>query len=181
MRIKVEQQDNGMWLAEMPESSALLAWGDTREAALLNLQLLNARLNTASVRPQTSDIDHPRDDWANQIHMVLCALFPIIFFFLALLVFKWPAEIAAMLCFIIGVASMFVLTPLTGWIYFFIARIRYGEVPRMTRVHTTDAGCSSLIFVIFFLILFPVVQKAREKAIKRRNSNAIHQREKPRQ
>lgn len=166
MRIKVEQQENGMWLAENLDASGLLAWGDTPKEAVENLRFLESRLSADPARTREPGADYSKDDLPNKIHMALCGIVPLVIFFLALFVFKLSSPIAAFLCFVSGVASMFVLTPLTALIYLGVARIKYGEVPNGVRVYTTDAGCSSLAFVIIFLLMFGAMSQIRRETRK---------------
>lgn len=112
--------------------------------------------------------------------MILCALVPIGIFFLCYRTAGFSFNVAATICVVCGTVSMVALLPLTGLIYFGIVKLSRGEFSdNDVTVHSTDSGCSSLIFVVLFLMFFPVFEKAREKAVKRQNPNAIHQQTKP--
>ena len=173
--INVELQDDGQWLAEMPALPGVMALGETREAAIENLQALALRLS-ASTSPAQRQIPAKRDELPDKIHMVLCALFPLGAFFLGLLL-GWPYSIAAGVCLLGAIASMFVLTPLTATIYAGITKIRTGQIPSDIRIHTTDAGCSALVFLVLTLLLFPVFEKARHQsgAGRQQHFSAPHQ------
>jgi predicted RNase H-like HicB family nuclease len=44
MRVEVEREDDGRWLAEAPELPGVLAYGATREAAIARAQALALRV-----------------------------------------------------------------------------------------------------------------------------------------
>lgn len=46
MRLEVEQEDDGRWLAEAPALPGVMAYGDTREEAIIRVETL-AFLNPA--------------------------------------------------------------------------------------------------------------------------------------
>ena len=104
-----------------------------------------------------------RDDLPNQIHMVLCAAIPLGITVLLHSVSALPFELAAGGGIAAGFIAMFAVTPLTFKIYSVIAKAKYGVVPQDAVVHTTDAGCSSLIFVVFALMLYPAFINAKQK------------------
>lgn len=105
--------------------------------------------------------------------MVLCALVPLGVFFLCYHTFGFSFNAAAIVCVVTGIVSMVALLPLTAIIHGVF--VRRGKPSDGTFVHSTDAGCSTLIILVLFLIMFPVFEKAREKANKRHKANAIHQ------
>ena len=111
--------------------------------------------------------------------MVLCALVPLGVFFLCYRTFGLSFNIAATICVVTGIVSMIALLPLTGLIYLGIVKIGRVKLDNEATVHSTDNGCASLIFVVLFLMLFPVFEKARQNASKHRKANAIHPQAKP--
>ncbi len=44
LTIEVEQEDDGRWLAEVPDIPGVLAYGDTREEAIERVQALSLRV-----------------------------------------------------------------------------------------------------------------------------------------
>jgi len=40
MRLEVEQEDDGRWLAEAPALPGVMAYGDTREEAIIRVETL---------------------------------------------------------------------------------------------------------------------------------------------
>ncbi|HKM52729.1 MAG TPA: type II toxin-antitoxin system HicB family antitoxin [Isosphaeraceae bacterium] len=44
LRIEVEREDDGRWIAEVPELPGVLAYGQTREEAISRLQALALRV-----------------------------------------------------------------------------------------------------------------------------------------
>lgn len=105
--------------------------------------------------------------------MLLCALIPLSVIVLLHKVLALPANLAAIGGIVASVVSMFAVTPLSFKIYGVIAKAKYGKIPNDAVVHTTDAGCASLIFVLFILILYPVfinAQKKREANFKKQNA-----------
>jgi len=44
MRIEVEPEEDGRWLAEVPELSGVLAYGSTRQEAIDKVQALSLRV-----------------------------------------------------------------------------------------------------------------------------------------
>ncbi len=121
-----------------------------------------------------------RDDLPNQIHMVLCALIPLSVVVLLHSVFNLSLGFAAAGGILSSLVSMFAVTPLTFKIYSVIAKAKYGKVPEDAVVHTTDAGCSSIIFVVLILLLYPVFITAKQKReANLKKQNAAHQQLKP--
>ncbi len=51
LRIEVEQEDDGRWLAEVPEIPGVMAYGETRAEAI-------ARVQALSVRVLADQLDH---------------------------------------------------------------------------------------------------------------------------
>jgi hypothetical protein len=99
-----------------------------------------------------------RDDLPNQIHMALCAVIPLCIF-AVLHIFFLPFGWAATLSIVSAIVIMLVAAPLTFWLYRFI-RSRYGQIQNDAVVHTTDAGCSSIVFLIFFFFaLYPLLAR----------------------
>lgn len=43
MRVEVEREDDGRWLAEVPDLPGVMAYGDTREEAIARTQALALR------------------------------------------------------------------------------------------------------------------------------------------
>ncbi len=43
LRIELEQEDDGRWIAEIPDLAGVLAYGDTREKAKANVEALALR------------------------------------------------------------------------------------------------------------------------------------------
>jgi len=121
-----------------------------------------------------------RNDLPNQIHMILCALFPLSVVVLLYSVFRVPFGVAAGGGILSGFISMFAITLLTFKIYSVIAKAKYGKVPEDAVVHTTDAGCSSIIFVVLVLLLYPVFLNAKQKReANLKKQNAAHQQLRP--
>ena len=89
---------------------------------------------------------------------------PLGVFFLAYGVLGWPYNVAAGLCLLAGVVSMFAVIPLTALIYTGIIKLKRGKVHPDTVVHSTDTGCSSLVFLVLFLMIFPVFEKAKRRS-----------------
>jgi predicted RNase H-like HicB family nuclease len=61
LTIEVEQEDDGRWLAEVPEIPGVLAYGDTRDDAIervqaLSLRVLADRLDLGEPVPQMSRV-----------------------------------------------------------------------------------------------------------------------------
>ncbi len=44
LRIEVEQEDDGRWLAEVPDIPGVMAYGDSRDEAIGRVQALSARV-----------------------------------------------------------------------------------------------------------------------------------------
>jgi predicted RNase H-like HicB family nuclease len=44
LRIEVEREDDGRWIADIPELPGVLAYGDTREAAIERAKALSLRV-----------------------------------------------------------------------------------------------------------------------------------------
>jgi predicted RNase H-like HicB family nuclease len=61
LTIEVEQEDNGRWLAEVPELPGVLTYGQTRQEAIdrvqaLSLRVLADRLDHGEPVPQMSNV-----------------------------------------------------------------------------------------------------------------------------
>ena len=61
LTIEVEQEEDGRWLAEVPELPGVLAYGKTREEAIdraqaLSLRVLADRLDHGEPVPQTDSV-----------------------------------------------------------------------------------------------------------------------------
>jgi predicted RNase H-like HicB family nuclease len=61
LRIEVEQEDDGRWLAEVPDIPGVMAYGDTREEAIgrvqaLSLRVLADRLDHGEPVPQMTNV-----------------------------------------------------------------------------------------------------------------------------
>lgn len=61
MRIEIEREDDGRWIAEIPDLPGVLAYGQTREEALakakaLALRVLADRLDHGEQIPELSQI-----------------------------------------------------------------------------------------------------------------------------
>jgi predicted RNase H-like HicB family nuclease len=59
--VEVEQEDDGRWLAEVPELAGVLAYGKTREQAVrraqaLSLRVLAERLENGEPLPQVENV-----------------------------------------------------------------------------------------------------------------------------
>lgn len=57
LTLEVEQEDDGRWIAEVPELSGVVAYGDSREQAIANaealaLRVLAERLENGEAIPQ---------------------------------------------------------------------------------------------------------------------------------
>ena len=44
MKIEIEREDDGRWIAEVPELSGVMIYGETREEAIARLQSLALRV-----------------------------------------------------------------------------------------------------------------------------------------
>ncbi len=51
LRIELEQEDDGRWIAEIPELSGVMAYGDTREQA-------KAKVEAPALRTLADRVDH---------------------------------------------------------------------------------------------------------------------------
>ncbi len=61
MKIEVEQEDDGRWIAEVPELPGVMAYGQTRQEAIdrtqsLSLRVLADRLDHGEPVPQMGDV-----------------------------------------------------------------------------------------------------------------------------
>ena len=61
LKIEVEQEDDGRWLAEVPELPGVMAYGQTRQEAIdrtqsLSLRVLADRLDHGEPVPQMGDV-----------------------------------------------------------------------------------------------------------------------------
>ena len=61
LSVEVEQEDDGRWLAEVPEMPGVLAYGQTRQEAIdrvqaLSLRVLADRLDHGEPVPQMSTV-----------------------------------------------------------------------------------------------------------------------------
>jgi predicted RNase H-like HicB family nuclease len=61
LTIEVEQEEDGRWLAEVPDIPGVLAYGETREEAIervqaLSLRVLADRLDHGEPVPQISNV-----------------------------------------------------------------------------------------------------------------------------
>ena len=59
--VEVEQEDDGRWIAEVPELTGVLAYGKTREEAVrraqaLSLRVLAERLENGEPLPQVENV-----------------------------------------------------------------------------------------------------------------------------
>jgi predicted RNase H-like HicB family nuclease len=59
--VEVEQEDDGRWIAEVPELAGVLAYGKTREEAVrraqaLSLRVLAERLENGEPLPQVENV-----------------------------------------------------------------------------------------------------------------------------
>ncbi len=64
MTIEIEREDDGRWLAEVPELPGVLAYGQTRQEAIdkvqaLSLRVLADRLEHGELVPQMSGVLAP--------------------------------------------------------------------------------------------------------------------------
>jgi predicted RNase H-like HicB family nuclease len=61
MKIEIEREDDGRWLAEIPELSGVLVYGTTREEAIaraeaLALRVIADRLDHGEAVPELNDL-----------------------------------------------------------------------------------------------------------------------------
>ena len=61
MRVELEQEDDGRWIAEVVELPGVVAYGDTRDAALakveaLALRVIADRLENGEPAPELSNL-----------------------------------------------------------------------------------------------------------------------------
>lgn len=61
LKIEVEQEDDGRWIAEVPELPGVMAYGQTRQEAIdrtqsLSLRVLADRLDHGEPVPQMGDV-----------------------------------------------------------------------------------------------------------------------------
>jgi predicted RNase H-like HicB family nuclease len=61
LRIEIEQEDDGRWLAEVPDLPGVLAYGQTRQEAIervqaLSLRVLADRLDHGESVPNMDDV-----------------------------------------------------------------------------------------------------------------------------
>jgi predicted RNase H-like HicB family nuclease len=61
LRIEIEQEDDGRWIAEIPELPGVLAYGQTRQEAIeraqaLSLRVLADRLEHGESVPNLDDV-----------------------------------------------------------------------------------------------------------------------------
>lgn len=61
LTVETEQEEEGRWIAEVPELPGVLAYGPTREAAIarvqaLSLRVLADRLENGESVPEMSDV-----------------------------------------------------------------------------------------------------------------------------
>ena len=61
LRVEVEREDDGRWIAEVVELSGVLAYGDTRDEAVdaakaLSLRVLADRLDNGESVPEMGDV-----------------------------------------------------------------------------------------------------------------------------
>jgi predicted RNase H-like HicB family nuclease len=61
MKIEIEREDDGRWLAEIPELSGVLVYGTTREEAIaraeaLALRVIADRLDHGEAVPELDDL-----------------------------------------------------------------------------------------------------------------------------
>ena len=111
--------------------------------------------------------------------MLLCSLIPLSVVVLLHSVFSLSLGLAAAGGLLSGFIAIFAVTPLTFKIYSITAKAKYGKGPEDAVIHTTDAGCSSIIFVVLVLILYPVFINANQKREANfKKKNAAHQQHK---
>lgn len=92
------------------------------------------------------------DELPTQIHQILCGTLSLLVFAAAW--FFLSPGIAVLLAIVTCLAATFFAVPLTWWIY---QRMRGDEARADTSIHTTDAGCAALIFLLLFFALLPVL------------------------
>lgn len=56
-KVEIEQEDDGRWLAEVVDLPGVLAYGDTRQAALSRVQALTLRV--LAERLEHGEVDSP--------------------------------------------------------------------------------------------------------------------------
>lgn len=61
LSIEIEQEDDGRWLAEVPELPGVMAYGQTRQEAIeriqaLSLRVLADRLDNGEAVPEMGDV-----------------------------------------------------------------------------------------------------------------------------
>ena len=92
------------------------------------------------------------DELPTQIHQILCGALSLLAFVAAWFLL-WPG-IAVLVAFFTCVAAIYLATPLTRFIY---RRMRGDEARADATIHTKDAGCAALIFLLLIFIALPVV------------------------
>jgi len=59
MNIETEREEDGRWIAEVPDLPGVLTYGRNREEAISNAKALALRVLTDSLEQQRSDLEGP--------------------------------------------------------------------------------------------------------------------------
>ena len=57
MKIEIEREDDGRWIAEMPDLPGVMAYGGTRDEAIVNVKTLAARVLADRAASACDDFD----------------------------------------------------------------------------------------------------------------------------
>jgi uncharacterized membrane protein YhfC len=107
----------------------------------------------------------PHDDRPEHIHMVVCGVG--FFSLYALLRSLHLNHLTASFAVIVAAFPlMYLLLPISSLFYFAISK----PETRRTSVHVTDAGCGALVFLVFALLLFSVLEGTKHSRQRGQNT-----------
>ncbi len=98
----------------------------------------------------------PHDDRPEHIHMVVCGVGFFAFYGVLRLLYLGHA-LASVVTLVAAFPLMYILLPISAFIYGVVSK----PETRRTNVHVTDAGCSTLVFLLLVLLMISVLENAK--------------------